>query len=73
MLSEGTSLTGGRRDQILAVSAIPAKLTQVAAELLNQYVVTYSRPEMLIPPEKVEVSVNRPDVTVRATKVAPGR
>jgi hypothetical protein len=41
--------------------------------LLNQYVVTYSRPEMLIPPEKVEVSVNRPDVTVRATKVAPGR
>lgn len=73
VLSEGTSLTGGRRDQILAVSAIPTKLTQVAAELLNQYVVTYSRPEMLIPPEKVEVSVNRPDVTVRATKVAPGR
>lgn len=73
VLSEGTTLTGGRRDQILAVSAIPDKLKQLAAELLNQYVVTYSRPETLIPPEKVEVTVKRPNVTVRASRVAPER
>lgn len=73
VLAEGTTLTGGRRDQILANSAIPDKLKQLAAELLNQYVVTYSRPETLIPPEKVEVTVKRPDVTVRASRVAPGR
>lgn len=73
VLAEGTTLTGGRRDQILAVSAIPGKLKQVAAELLNQYVVTYGRPETLIPPEKVEVRVDRPDVTVRTTRIAPGR
>lgn len=73
VLSEGTTLTGGRRDQILAVSAIPDKLKQLAAELSNQYVVTYSRPETLIPPEKVEVTVKRPNVTVRASRVAPER
>ena len=43
--------TGGRRDQVLAVRRSPKTLPQVADELLNQYVVTYARPETLIPPE----------------------
>jgi VWFA-related protein len=73
VLAEGTEQTGGRRDQLLAESAIPEKLKQLGAELLNQYVVTYGRPEKLIPPEKIEVAVNRPGLTVRAPKVAPGR
>lgn len=73
VLAEGTSLTGGRREQILAESAIPGKLRQVGEELLNQQVVTYSRPDALIPPEKIEVTSTRPGVTVRATRVAPGR
>ena len=66
VLSEGTSRTGGRRDQVLANSGIPDKLKQVADELLNQYVVTYGRPDKLIPPEKIAVTSNRPNVTVRA-------
>ena len=73
VLAQGTSETGGRRDQLLAPSAMPEKLKQLGNELLNQYVVTYSRPETLIPPEKVEVSVDRPGVTVRAPTIAPGR
>jgi len=73
VLAEGTSDTGGRRDQILAESAIPERLKQLGTELLNQYVVTYGRPESLIPPEKVEVTVTRPGLTVRASKVAPAR
>jgi Ca-activated chloride channel homolog len=73
VLAEGTSDTGGRRDQVLAESAIPEKLKQLGNELLNQYVVTYGRPETLIPPEKVEVTVNRPGLTVRAPRVAPAR
>ena len=40
---------------------------------LNQYVVTYSRPEQLIPPEKLEVSVTKPGLTVRAPKRVPAR
>jgi VWFA-related protein len=66
VLSEGTSRTGGRRDQVLANSGIPDKLKQAADELLNQYVVTYGRPDKLIPPEKIAVTSNRPNVTVRA-------
>ena len=66
VLSEGPQRTGGRRDQVLAVSGIPDKLKQAADELLNQYVVTYGRPDKLIPPEKISVTSTRPNVTVRA-------
>jgi len=66
VLSEGTLRTGGRRDQVLAVSGIPDKLKQAADELLNQYVVTYGRPDKLIPPEKITVTSTRKNVTVRA-------
>ena len=52
-------------------SGIPEALLRVADELNNQYVVTYGRPERLIPPEKLQVTVTRPGVTVRArTKVS---
>lgn len=65
-ISQGTHNTGGRRDQVLAMTGIPPHMRQLAAELVNQYVVTYARPEQLIPPKRVEVTVSRPDVTVRA-------
>ena len=66
VIAEGTEQTGGRRDQLLAISATPEKMKQLASELLKQYVVTYARPDTLIPPEKVNVSVKRPGLTVRA-------
>lgn len=66
VMADGTVGTGGRRDQLLSELAIPDALTKLAGELLNQYVVTYGRPESLIPPEKVQVTVKRPDVTARA-------
>ena len=73
VLAEGTERTGGRRDQLLAESSIVEALPRLADELLNQYVVTYGRPETLIPPEKVQVSVSRPGVTVRARTRTAGR
>jgi Ca-activated chloride channel homolog len=66
VLSEGSSRTGGRRDQVLAMSGIPDKLKQAADELVNQYVVTYGRPDKLIPPDKIAVSTPKRGVTVRA-------
>ena len=71
VLSEGPERSGGRRDQVLSVMGIPDKMKEVAEELLNQYVVTYGRPDTLIPGEKVQVTVNRPDVTVRAPTRLP--
>jgi VWFA-related protein len=68
----GTEQTGGRRDQILAQTAIPGRMKQLADELTHQYVVTYSRPDTLIPPKKVEVTVVKPGATARARTTAPG-
>jgi VWFA-related protein len=71
LIAEGTKDTGGRRDQVLATSGIPEALLRVADDLLNQYVVTYGRPDRLIPPEKLQVTSTKPGVTVRArTRVA---
>ena len=62
---------GGRRRDMLASMAAEATLRAVAAELLNQYLVVYSRPATLIPPRDVEVRVARDGVDVRQTPV-PG-
>jgi VWFA-related protein len=72
-IAEGTSVTGGRNDQVLAESGLGDRLGQLADEMTNQYVVSYSRPETLIPPEKIAVSVNKPGLTVRAPKRLPAR
>ena len=73
LIAEGTEQTGGRRDQLLADTAIPVRMRQLADELLSQYVVTYARPETLIPPEKIAVSVTRPGLTARARTHAAGK
>lgn len=73
VIAEGTLRTGGRRDQLLVESAIPERLRLVARELSNQYAVTYARPETLVPPEKIQVTVSRPGVTVRARTRVAGR
>ncbi len=66
-LDAATRETGGDRILLLSSMAINDTLTQLADQLANQYEVTYARPESLIPPEKIEVSVRRPGLTVRGT------
>jgi VWFA-related protein len=66
VIAEGTARTGGRRDQVLALSGLPDKLKQAADELTHQYVLSYNRPVTLIPPTKIEVGTTRRNVTVRA-------
>jgi hypothetical protein len=66
VIGEGPDKSGGRRDQVLVPLGLKDRMLQLADELTNQYVVQYGRPEQLIPPEKVQVTVSRPGVTVRA-------
>lgn len=74
ILAEGTENTGGRRDQLLSTQAIPDRMKQLAQELTTQYIVTYARPDALIPPERVRVSVRNPNLTVRAnTRAVAGK
>lgn len=71
VMAEGTKATGGRREQLLAEMAIPEALSELADELLKQYVVTYGRPDALVPPEKVTVTVKKPGLTARARTRLP--
>lgn len=71
VVARGTESTGGRREHLLAEMAIPAALEKLADELLNQYVVTYGRPDALVPPEQIAVTVNRPGLTARARTRLP--
>jgi len=65
VFSEGTEETGGRYDNVLAPTGLAPRLKQVANELTHQYLVTYGRPQTLIPPEKIKITSKRPDVIVR--------
>jgi VWFA-related protein len=67
--SDGTESTGGRYDNVLAASAMAMRLKQLADELTHQYLVTYARPQTLIPPEHIKITSKRADVTVRGTPV----
>ena len=69
VLDRGTAETGGRRDQILAPSALGDRLSLLAKQLLHQYRVTYARPQSLIPPERVTVTAAKPGLTARGTPV----
>ena len=68
-LAEGTRLTGGRREELLTTMALGDRLRAVLDELNNQYKVTYGRPKTLIPPETLEVTSKRPEVTIRARRI----
>lgn len=67
VLDRGTADTGGRRDQLLAPSALSDRLALLAEQLTHQYKVTYARPQSLIPPEHVTVSAARRGLTARGT------
>jgi VWFA-related protein len=66
LLTEATA-TGGDTTTILASTGLDSTLQRLARELSSQYKVVYSRPESLIPPEKIEVSSARADVTMRGS------
>lgn len=65
VLDGGTRFSGGRYDTVLAGSALPGRMRDLATELINQYKITYARPQTLIPPERVTVAAARSGLTVR--------
>ena len=67
LLSETTRVSGGQRINLLTPISVQPTLERLARELSSQYKVVYGRPDSLIPPEKIEVSGRRPEVTMRGT------
>ena len=56
VLDRGPKESGGTRTDILASQAFEVKLKELAAILKSQHRVVYSRPQTLIPPQKIEIS-----------------
>jgi len=73
LLTEGPRGTGGSEETILASTGLDQALQRLARELSSQYKVVYSRPESLIPPEKIEISSGRADLTVRGSLARDSR
>jgi VWFA-related protein len=67
VLDEGPRQTGGVRRELLSSMGLEQALERLARELDNQYKVVYGRPESLIDPGPVTVSVTRPGLTARGT------
>lgn len=66
-IDSATGQTGGARFSLLSSMALDGAMAKLAAQITNQYRVTYFRPERLIPPQKVEVSVRQAGFAVRWT------
>jgi hypothetical protein len=63
VVDEGPRTTGGTHTQLLAASALPGKLQQLANVLTHTYRVVYAHPDSLIPPQRITVAARRADVT----------
>jgi hypothetical protein len=73
VISEGPRITGGQYDTLLTSTALTGRLKRLAGELTHQFRVTYSRPQSLIPPERITVAAAKPGLTVRGTPVVADR
>ncbi|MGE5246429.1 MAG: VWA domain-containing protein [Betaproteobacteria bacterium] len=69
VLDQGPRDTGGRRETLLSSMALDGALKTLAAQLTHALLVTYSRPESLIPPERITVDVKRPGLSAHGTPV----
>jgi len=73
VLGEGPKQTGGQRVEIAAAPGILAGLQKIAVELKNQYAIAYSRPPAGKQTERLNVSIKRRGVTLRAPTRVPGK
>ena len=67
VLDEAPRATGGQRISLLSSMAVENALAKLGRELSNQHKVVYGRPDSLLQPETVTVTVTRPGLTARGT------
>ena len=70
VLGDVTGDSGGLNKPVLSGQSIEPGFNTVAALITSRYLVTYGRPESMIPPDKIEVTARRRDVRVRASRWA---
>jgi hypothetical protein len=70
VLGDGARESGGRHDQVVSTTLVPA-LEHVADELLNQYAITCTLPSGLKPTDKLSISTTRKGVKLQAPARLP--
>lgn len=73
VLGDGPKQSGGRRIDVASVNAIGNALQQIAGDLLAQYAITYTLPEGVKRDKRLNVSVKRRGVTLRAPSAIPDK
>jgi hypothetical protein len=68
VIDQAPTETGGRLYKVSSTSGIEERMVRIADELINQYLVTYARPGMLVPPEQIEIDTVENDYTVRSAR-----
>jgi len=71
-LSAGPSTTGGRRRDLIMSASTEQALSRLAAQIRGQYLVEYSRPATLIPPDRIDVNVRQDGLDARGVPVKTG-
>ena len=71
VLGRLTQITGGRRESIVGQSAIEGYLKAYADALMNQYEITFKRPESRTPVNSTLVGITRAGMRLHANAFAP--
>jgi hypothetical protein len=71
MFDDGVTDTGGRVQEFTVAEGIESAADEIVDELLNQYVISYTLPPGVEPNERLDVSVNRRGVSLRAPQRIP--
>ena len=71
-LTVGPPTTGGRRFDLLLSASAEQALVDIGAQIHGQYLLEYSRPAMLLPPDRVDVDVRQAGLDARATPIRTG-
>lgn len=67
-MAEGPRMSGGRLEQVVEFTGIASRMSEIAYDLRDQLAITYVRPQSGGAPTKIEVSVKRRGVKVRAPR-----
>jgi hypothetical protein len=73
VIGDGAKQSGGRRVEVTATIAVPKGLQQIASDLDAQYMIQYTLPEGVKADRRVNVSLKRRGVSMRAPTMIPDR
>ncbi len=73
VIGDGAKQSGGRRVEVTSTIGVPKGLQQIANDLTAQYVIQYTLPDGVKPDRRLNVSLKRRGVSMRAPSLIPDR